>query len=60
MDHRNEEKILQTWQKNSEAWTKAVRNHKITSRIETTNNAIVEAVLSHQPNSVLDIGCGAI
>jgi 2-polyprenyl-3-methyl-5-hydroxy-6-metoxy-1,4-benzoquinol methylase len=50
--------IVASWRKNAEAWTAAVREQRIESRMLVTDRAIVEAVLSRSPRRVLDIGCG--
>ena len=54
----NEEKILQRWQRNAEPWVMALDQQAIASRVSVTNGAIVAAVLGHQPQRVLDVGCG--
>lgn len=54
----HDQSILVSWSKNARQWTTAVREGRIQSREQTTNNAIVEAVLSVSPESVLDVGCG--
>ena len=51
-------KIVDSWGKNAAAWTAAVREGQIESRLAATNAAIVEAVLGRSPRSVLDVGCG--
>ncbi|MEP6936179.1 MAG: class I SAM-dependent methyltransferase [Nitrospirota bacterium] len=51
-------RIVESWSKNAEPWTRAVREEQIESRTQLTDHAIVEAVLSRSPKSVLDIGCG--
>ncbi len=53
-----ESQIARSWIKNAAAWTAAVREGKIESRLRVTNRAIVEAVRDLSPRSVLDIGCG--
>jgi 2-polyprenyl-3-methyl-5-hydroxy-6-metoxy-1,4-benzoquinol methylase len=58
MNPHSDEKIVESWRKNSSQWSEAVRGGHIESRKLITNKAIVEAVLSHSPDSVLDIGCG--
>jgi 2-polyprenyl-3-methyl-5-hydroxy-6-metoxy-1,4-benzoquinol methylase len=50
--------IIDSWRKNAISWTVAVRQGQIESRTLITNQAIVNAVLSCSPHSVLDIGCG--
>lgn len=50
--------ILTSWHQNAEAWTRAVRDQQIESRLLVTNQAVVEAVLAYRAQSVLDLGCG--
>lgn len=58
MNLHSDEKIIDSWHKNASQWTSAVRNGRIGTRERVTNQAIVEAVLGHSPDAVLDIGCG--
>ena len=58
MDTSNDVRIIDSWRRNATPWTSAVRNNAIESRVLVTNQAIVDAVLSRSPSSVLDIGCG--
>lgn len=58
IDPLSDAKIIDSWQKNASPWTVAVRESQIESRTLVTNRAIVEAVVSRSPRSVLDIGCG--
>lgn len=51
-------KIVESWGINALPWTAAVRNGQIESRKQITDQAIIDAILSRQPRSVLDIGCG--
>ncbi len=51
-------KIVESWGKNAQSWTDAVRKGHIESRKQITDQAIVDAILSRSPSSVLDIGCG--
>ena len=57
-DPIGDEKIVQSWLKNASPWTAAVRQNQIESRGLVTNRAVVDAVLSRSPRTVLDIGCG--
>jgi 2-polyprenyl-3-methyl-5-hydroxy-6-metoxy-1,4-benzoquinol methylase len=57
-DPANDARILESWQRNASPWTAAVRENQIESRTLVTNDAIVEAVLSRSPQTVLDLGCG--
>src|SRR4051812_34392403 len=51
-------RILESWHRNASPWTTAVRENQIESRRLVTNAAIVDAVSSRSPRSVLDLGCG--
>lgn len=53
-----EQAILKSWDTNAQAWTQAVRNREIESRNRVTNQAIVEAILAQDFQSMLDVGCG--
>jgi 2-polyprenyl-3-methyl-5-hydroxy-6-metoxy-1,4-benzoquinol methylase len=50
--------IVKSWLKNATPWTAAVRRNEIASRALVTNQAIIDAVLSRFPRTILDIGCG--
>lgn len=50
--------IVESWRLNAQAWTAAVREGQIESRKQITDQAIVDAIISRSPRSVLDIGCG--
>ena len=54
----HESELLQSWHHNAQAWIDAVRTGAIASRREVTDQAILLAVLSRQPERVLDLGCG--
>jgi 2-polyprenyl-3-methyl-5-hydroxy-6-metoxy-1,4-benzoquinol methylase len=54
----SDDKIVNSWSKNVDQWTRAIRNGEIDSRVLTTNKAILLAVLKSAPKKVLDIGCG--
>ena len=58
IDPLSDEKIVESWQRNAAPWTAAIRENQIESRRLVTNQAIVDAVLSRSPKSILDIGCG--
>ncbi|MDH4275826.1 MAG: class I SAM-dependent methyltransferase [Gammaproteobacteria bacterium] len=58
MPKLNDEQIVDSWHINAEPWINAVRNGQIESRTLVTDRAIIDAVLSYAPRSVLDIGCG--
>jgi 2-polyprenyl-3-methyl-5-hydroxy-6-metoxy-1,4-benzoquinol methylase len=57
-DPLSDARILDSWQRNASPWTAAVRENRIESRTLVTNKAIVDAVLSRSPRTMLDIGCG--
>lgn len=50
--------LARSWDTNADAWTHAVREHRIESRRLATDAAILRAVLDQSPRSVLDVGCG--
>ena len=58
MNPLSDKKIVVSWNKNVVPWIAAVRSEQIESRKLVTNSAIVEAVLSHSPKALLDMGCG--
>lgn len=58
IDPLSDEKVLHSWNVNALPWTSAVREERIQSRKLVTNAAIIDAVLSRAPKSVLDVGCG--
>jgi len=53
-----EDHILRSWRTNAAPWTQAIAEQRIESRRLITNQAIVDAVMSRAPHTVLDIGCG--
>lgn len=46
------------WDAAAAHWIDLVRNNKISSRVESTNDAIIETIISYHPKKLLDIGCG--
>lgn len=58
MNTLSDEKIIESWKKNVNPWVTAIRNGEINSRVQTTDQAIFDAVSRTSPKSVLDIGCG--
>ncbi len=58
MTSERDRTIIDSWGKNASPWTAAVRDGELESRILVTDQAIVDAVLSCSPDSVLDLGCG--
>lgn len=53
-----EARIARVWRDNAEAWQRAVREGRIASRREVTDQAILQAVLALRPRRVIDSGCG--
>ena len=53
-----EEQILDSWLINAIPWTGAVRRGEILSRERVTNAAILEAIATRAPRTLLDLGCG--
>lgn len=58
IDPLSDAKIVDSWRRNVAPWTSAVRENQIESRRLVTNQAILDAVLSRSPGTMLDIGCG--
>jgi len=54
----SDDKVIDSWKKNAEPWTRAVRAQEIASRRLVTDQAIVDAVMATSPKSALDLGCG--
>lgn len=54
----NDAKIIDSWERNTDPWTDAVRSGEIESRTLVTNQAIIDAVRRRSPATGLDIGCG--
>jgi len=50
--------VIDSWHRNAEPWTAAVRNGDIESRTLVTNAAIVDTVRAHAPQTAVDLGCG--
>lgn len=50
--------VLSAWHENAAPWTEAVRAGQIASRVQVTDQAIVQAVLRQAPQCALDLGCG--
>jgi 2-polyprenyl-3-methyl-5-hydroxy-6-metoxy-1,4-benzoquinol methylase len=53
-----EQSIIQSWQANAGNWIRLIEAGGIESRKLVTNKAIIDAIVSTNPASVLDIGCG--
>lgn len=46
------------WDEASDHWIDLIRNNKIQSRVESTNDALLRTILSYDANLILDVGCG--
>lgn len=57
-EQRREQQIIEAWSANARPWIDAVASGAIVSRRLATDQAIIAAVLSTSPGSVLDLGCG--
>lgn len=53
-----ESTLLQSWHANADAWIEVIRSGAIESRQQVTDQAILLAIMSRQPERVLDLGCG--
>lgn len=53
-----ESALLESWQRNAQAWIEAVRGGAIDSRVQVTDQAILLAIMGRQPTRALDLGCG--
>lgn len=58
MNPLSDQKIIESWMKNVNPWITAISQAEIESRNVVTNQAIVEAIQQHHPQTVLDVGCG--
>jgi 2-polyprenyl-3-methyl-5-hydroxy-6-metoxy-1,4-benzoquinol methylase len=54
----NESQIIACWEKNAAPWITAIKEKQIASRIQCTNQAILDTVLQLKPQNAIDIGCG--
>lgn len=50
--------IRESWDHNAALWTRTVRGGGIESRLEGTNQAVLDAVRETQARKILDVGCG--
>ena len=51
-------RIVESWHRNAVPWAAAVRAQRIESRRLVTDRAIIDAVRSRAPRSLIDLGCG--
>ncbi len=54
----DDESVIHSWNQNAQAWIAVVENDEIESRKVVTNRAIIDAIVSYSPSSILDVGCG--
>jgi 2-polyprenyl-3-methyl-5-hydroxy-6-metoxy-1,4-benzoquinol methylase len=54
----NDQKIIDSWHKNAIPWIVAIQEQQIESRKLVTDRSIVDAVVSRNGKTVLDLGCG--
>ncbi|MBE9216794.1 methyltransferase domain-containing protein [Plectonema cf. radiosum LEGE 06105] len=54
----NDESVLDSWNQNADSWITTIENEEIASRKIVTNHAIIDAIISYSPESILDLGCG--
>ena len=52
-----EHKVIQCWQESADHWQQLIDQNRLASR-RITNPAIIHAIHSHRPATVLDAGCG--
>jgi SAM-dependent methyltransferase len=53
-----DERVVDSWSRNSDPWIAAVRGREIASRRLVTDAAIVAAVRARSPRTGVDLGCG--
>jgi 2-polyprenyl-3-methyl-5-hydroxy-6-metoxy-1,4-benzoquinol methylase len=58
IDSDNDRKIIDSWHKNAAPWIVAIQERQIESRRLVTDRSIVDAVVSRNGKTVLDLGCG--
>ncbi len=58
MSKHTDASIIDSWSRNTDPWTAAVRGGEIESRVLVTNAAIVDAVRARSPRLGVDLGCG--
>ena len=58
MAELTDERIVESWSRNSDPWVAAVRGKEIASRALVTDAAIVAAVRACAPRTGVDLGCG--
>jgi 2-polyprenyl-3-methyl-5-hydroxy-6-metoxy-1,4-benzoquinol methylase len=57
-NQHKEREIVDSWHKNATPWIVAIQEGQIESRKLVTNRSIVDAVVSQNGKTILDLGCG--
>ena len=62
MNKLTDQQIIKSWKNNVKPWVEAIEQAQIQSRVEVTNQAIVDVVSlllpKSSPKTVMDVGCG--
>lgn len=58
MNAYNDKKIIDSWKKNATPWINAIQENQIESRVQITNQAIIDTIIATSAKTVLDLGCG--
>ncbi len=58
MNKLNDLQIIKSWKNNVKPWVEAIEQAQIPSRVEVTNQAIIDVVVACSPKTVMDVGCG--
>ncbi len=57
-ESNKDREIIDSWSKNAAPWIVAIQEQQIESRKLVTNQSIIDAVVSHNAQTILDLGCG--
>jgi 2-polyprenyl-3-methyl-5-hydroxy-6-metoxy-1,4-benzoquinol methylase len=57
-ESNKDREIIDSWSKNAAPWIVAIQEPQIESRKLITYRSIIDAVVSHNARTVLDLGCG--
>lgn len=57
-ESNKDREIIDSWYKNAAPWIVAIQEQQIASRILVTDRSIIDAVVSQNAQTVLDLGCG--
>ena len=58
IESNKDREIIDSWFKNAAPWIVAIQEQQIESRKLVTDRAIIDAVVSQNAQTVLDLGCG--